>query len=95
MGDNNKYRNITDVVDWRTCETLSPEAKEWAEQHFDDDVYDDTPLAYDMLPYALQYAQAGFKIFPLMLEEVILSCFLNNLTSSQTTPQTRRIPNVI
>ena len=65
FGEINKYHNITDVVDWRTCETLSPEAKEWAEQHFDDDVYDDTPLAYDMLPYALQYAQAGFKIFPL------------------------------
>lgn len=61
----NKYRNITDVVDWRTCDTLSPEAKAWAEQHYDDNVDDTTPLAYDMLPYALQYAQAGLKVFPL------------------------------
>ncbi|MCI7692690.1 MAG: phage/plasmid primase, P4 family [Oscillospiraceae bacterium] len=65
LGDINKYHNITDVVDWRTCETLSPEAREWAEQHYDDDVYDDTPLAYDMLPYALEYAKSGIKVFPL------------------------------
>ena len=65
FGEINKYHNISKIVDWRTCESLSPEAKAWAEQHFDDDVYDDTPLAYDMLPYALQYAQAGIKVFPL------------------------------
>lgn len=64
-GMENKYHNITDVVDWRTCDTLSAEAKAWAEQHYDDDVYDNTPTVYDMLPYALQYAQAGLKIFPL------------------------------
>ena len=65
FGEINKYHNITDVVDWRTCESLSPEAKAWAEQHYDDDVYDDTPLAYDMLPYALDYAKSGIKVFPL------------------------------
>lgn len=61
----NIYHSISNIFDWRTCETLSDEAKMWAEQHFDDDVYDDTPLAYDMLPYALEYAKAGLKIFPL------------------------------
>ncbi len=64
-GTENKYHNITDVVDWRTCDTLSTEARAWAEQHYDDDVYDNTPTAYDMLPYALQYAQAGLRVFPL------------------------------
>lgn len=64
-GTENKYHNITDVVDWRTCDTLSPDARAWAEQHFDDNVYDNTPTAYDMLPYALQYAQAGLRVFPL------------------------------
>jgi P4 family phage/plasmid primase-like protien len=64
-GTENKYHNITDVVDWRTCDTLSPDAMAWAEQHYDDDVYDNTPTAYDMLPYALQYAQAGLRVFPL------------------------------
>lgn len=64
-GAENKYHNITDVVDWRTCDTLSPDARAWAEQHYDDDVYDNTPTVYDMLPYALQYAQAGLRIFPL------------------------------
>lgn len=61
----NKFRNVTDVVDWRTCDTLSPDAKAWAEQHFDDNVEDTTPLAYDMLAYALEYAKAGFRVFPL------------------------------
>ena len=65
FGEINKYHNISKIVDWRTCESLSPEAKAWAEQHFDDDVYDDTPLAYDMLPYALEYAKSGIKVFPL------------------------------
>lgn len=64
-GTENKYHNITDVVDWRTCDALSAEAKAWAEQHYDDDVYDNTPTAYDMLPYALQYAQSGLRVFPL------------------------------
>lgn len=64
-GTENKYHNITDVVDWRTCDTLSPDARAWAEQHYDDDVYDNTPTVYDMLPYALQYAQAGLRVFPL------------------------------
>lgn len=64
-GAENKYHNITDVVDWRTCDTLSPDARAWAEQHYDDDVYDNTPTVYDMLPYALQYAQAGLRVFPL------------------------------
>lgn len=64
-GTENKYHNITDVVDWRTCDTLSPDARAWAEQHYDDDVYDNTPTAYDMLLYALQYAQAGLRVFPL------------------------------
>lgn len=64
-GTENKYHNITDVVDWRTCDTLSPDTRAWAEQHFDDNVYDNTPTAYDMLPYALQYAQAGLRVFPL------------------------------
>lgn len=64
-GTENKYHNITDVVDWHTCDTLSPDARAWAEQHYDDDVYDNTPTVYDMLPYALQYAQAGLRVFPL------------------------------
>ena len=64
-GKENQYHNITNLYDWRTCDTLPSEAKAWAEQHFDDDVYDNTTTAYDMLPYALQYAQVGLKIFPL------------------------------
>lgn len=65
FGKENQYHNITNLYDWRTCDTLSPEAKAWAEAHWNDDVYDNTPTVYDMLPYALQYAQAGLKIFPL------------------------------
>ncbi len=64
-GKENRYHNITNLYDWRTCDTLSPEAKAWAEEHCNDDVYDNTPTAYDMLPYALQYAQAGLRVFPL------------------------------
>ena len=30
-GAENKYHNITDVVDWRTCDTLSPDARASAE----------------------------------------------------------------
>ena len=44
---------------------MSAEARAWAEQHYDDDVYDNTPTVYDMLSYALQYAQAGLRVFPL------------------------------
>lgn len=29
-GTENKYHNITDVVDWHTCDTLSPDARAWA-----------------------------------------------------------------
>ena len=65
FGKENQYHNITNLYDWRTCDTLSPEAKAWAEAHWNDDVYDNTPTVYDMLPYALQYAQAGFRVFPL------------------------------
>ncbi len=65
FGKENQYHNITNLYDWRTCDTLPSEAKAWAEQHFDDDVYDNTPTAYDMLPYALQYAQVGLRVFPL------------------------------
>ncbi len=65
FGKENQYHNITNLYDWRTCDTLSPDARAWAEQHFDDNVYDNTPTAYDMLPYALQYAQAGLRVFPL------------------------------
>lgn len=64
-GKENKYHNITNLYDWRTCDTLSPDTKAWAEQHYNDDVYDTTPTAYDMLPYALQYAQAGLRVFSL------------------------------
>lgn len=65
FGKENQYHNITNLYDWHTCDTLSAEAKAWAEEHWNDDVYDNTPTVYDMLPYALQYAQAGFRVFPL------------------------------
>lgn len=65
FGKENQYHNITNLYDWRTCDTLSTEAKAWAEKHWNDDVYDNTPTVYDMLPYALQYAQAGLRVFPL------------------------------
>lgn len=65
FGKENQYHNITNLYDWRTCDTLPSEAKAWAEEHCNDDVYDNTPTAYDMLPYALQYAQAGLRVFPL------------------------------
>lgn len=65
FGKENQYHNITNLYDWRTCDTLPSEAKAWAEEHCNDDVYDNIPTAYDMLPYALQYAQAGLRVFPL------------------------------
>ncbi len=64
-GKENKYRNVTNLYDWRKCDQLPPEAKEWAEVHENDDVCDNAPSSCTMLPYALKYAESGFKLLPL------------------------------
>ncbi len=64
-GRENRYRNVTNLYDWRICEQLPADAKEWAEAHYNDDVCDNAPSSCTMLPYALQYAELGFKVLPL------------------------------